>query len=48
VRSLYAQLLLKAQGYTTVKNVDGGIAAWISAGLPTVQAGQTVGAQAVG
>jgi rhodanese-related sulfurtransferase len=48
VRSLYAQLLLKAQGYSTVKNVDGGIAAWIGAGLPTVQPGQTVGAQAVG
>lgn len=35
VRSLYAQLLLKAQGYTTVKNVKGGIAAWMAAGLPT-------------
>ncbi len=35
VRSLYAQLLLKAQGYTTVKNVAGGVAAWMAAGLPT-------------
>ena len=35
VRSLYAQLLLKARGYTTVKNVDGGMAAWVDAGLPT-------------
>jgi rhodanese-related sulfurtransferase len=35
VRSLYAQLLLKAQGYTNVKNVAGGMAAWIEAGLPT-------------
>jgi cysteine synthase/rhodanese-related sulfurtransferase len=48
VRSLYAQLLLKAQGYSSVKNLDGGIAAWISAGLPTVHAGETVGAQAQG
>jgi cysteine synthase/rhodanese-related sulfurtransferase len=35
VRSLYAQLLLKAQGYATVKNVEGGIVAWAEAGLPT-------------
>jgi len=35
VRSLYAQMLLKAQGYSTVKNVSGGIAAWVEAGLPT-------------
>jgi len=48
VRSLYAQLLLKAQGYSTVKNVDGGIAAWISAGLPTVHPSQKVDAQTVG
>lgn len=43
-RSLYAQLLLKAQGYTSVKNVDGGIAAWMAAGLPTQQPAQRVGA----
>ena len=36
VRSLYAQLLLKAQGYTMVKNVEGGIVAWSEAGLPTI------------
>jgi rhodanese-related sulfurtransferase len=47
VRSLYAQLLLKAQGYTTVKNVDGGIAAWISAGFPTLRLGERVDAEAV-
>lgn len=35
VRSLYAQLLLKAQGYTDVKNVAGGMNAWVGAGLPT-------------
>lgn len=35
VRSVYAQLLLKAEGYTDVKNVDGGIGAWLQAGLPT-------------
>ncbi|MGC3953330.1 MAG: pyridoxal-phosphate dependent enzyme [Propionicimonas sp.] len=34
-RSLYAQLLLKAQGYSNVKSVDGGMSAWIEAGLPT-------------
>jgi len=34
-RSLYALLLLKAQGYRNVKSVDGGIAAWAAAGLPT-------------
>lgn len=38
VRSLYAQLLLKAQGYTNVKNVAGGITAWIDARLPTTDA----------
>lgn len=35
MRSLYAQLLLKAQGYTDVKNVAGGMAAWVGTGLPT-------------
>lgn len=35
VRSLYAQMLLKAQGYTNVKNVAGGMGAWVEAGLPT-------------
>lgn len=35
-RSLYALLLLKAQGYTDVKSVDGGMGAWVEAGLPTV------------
>jgi rhodanese-related sulfurtransferase len=34
-RSLYALLLLKAQGYADVKSVDGGIGAWVDAGLPT-------------
>lgn len=34
-RSLYALLLLKAQGYRDVKSIDGGIGAWITAGLPT-------------
>ena len=34
-RSLYALLLLKAQGYTEVKSVDGGMGAWVSAGLPS-------------
>lgn len=33
-RSLYA-LLVKAQGYRNVKSVDGCIAAWAAAGLPT-------------
>lgn len=37
-RSLYALLLLKAQGYQDVKSVDGGMGAWISAGLPTTSA----------
>lgn len=35
-RSLYALLLLKAQGYRDVRSIDGGIAAWDAAGLPTV------------
>lgn len=34
-RSLYALLLLKAQGYRDVRSIDGGIAAWSEAGLPT-------------
>lgn len=33
-RSLYALLLLKAQGYSDVKSVDGGMGAWVAAGLP--------------
>lgn len=35
-RSLYALLLLKAQGYRDVKSVSGGIAAWSESGLSTV------------
>ncbi len=35
VRSLYALLLLKAQGYQNVKSVAGGVGAWVEAGLPT-------------
>ncbi|HEY0119384.1 MAG TPA: pyridoxal-phosphate dependent enzyme [Cellulomonas sp.] len=35
-RSLYALLILKAQGYTDVKSVDGGMGAWVRAGLPVV------------
>lgn len=35
-RSLSALLLLKAQGYHDVRSIDGGIAAWEAAGLPTV------------
>lgn len=34
-RSLYGQLLLKAQGYRDVKSVDGGMNAWTKAELPT-------------
>jgi rhodanese-related sulfurtransferase len=34
-RSIYAQMLLKAQGYTDVRNVDGGINEWVATGLPT-------------
>jgi cysteine synthase/rhodanese-related sulfurtransferase len=34
-RSLYALLILKAKGYTDVKSVDGGMGAWLAAGLPT-------------
>ena len=33
-RSLYALLLLKAQGYADVKSVAGGMGAWVQAGLP--------------
>ena len=33
-RSIYALLLLKAQGYRNVKSVNGGFAAWEAAGLP--------------
>ena len=35
VRSLYALLLLKAQGYRDVRSIDGGVAAWVEAALPT-------------
>ena len=35
-RSLYGLLLLKAMGYQRVKNVRGGLQAWIAEGLPTV------------
>ena len=31
---LYALLLLKAQGYSDVKSVAGGMGAWTEAGLP--------------
>jgi cysteine synthase/rhodanese-related sulfurtransferase len=34
-RSLYGMLILKAMGYRLVKNVRGGLDAWIAAGLPT-------------
>jgi len=33
-RSLYALLILKAQGYREVKSVEGGMGAWVAAGLP--------------
>jgi rhodanese-related sulfurtransferase len=33
-RSIYALLMLKAQGYTNVRSVWGGIAAWEEDGLP--------------
>lgn len=33
-RSLYALLLLKAQGYHEAKSVSGGMSAWVNAGLP--------------
>ncbi|MDR0837976.1 MAG: pyridoxal-phosphate dependent enzyme [Propionibacteriaceae bacterium] len=35
VRSVYALLELKAHGYTSVKSVQGGMAAWTAARLPT-------------
>jgi cysteine synthase/rhodanese-related sulfurtransferase len=35
-RSLYGMLLLKSMGYQSVKNVRGGLEAWVAAGLPTV------------
>ena len=38
-RSLYGMLLLKAIGYHRVKNVRGGLQAWIAAGFHTVSAG---------
>ena len=34
-KSLYAMLLLKSLGYQNVKNIQGGLNAWISEGLPT-------------
>ena len=34
-RSIYALLLLKAQGYQNVKSVWGGIGSWVESGLPT-------------
>jgi cysteine synthase/rhodanese-related sulfurtransferase len=34
-RSLYGMLLLKALGYQNVKNIRGGLTAWVEAGLPT-------------
>jgi rhodanese-related sulfurtransferase len=34
-KSLYAMLLLKALGYQRVKNLMGGINAWVSEGMPT-------------
>jgi cysteine synthase/rhodanese-related sulfurtransferase len=38
-RSLYGLLLLKAMGYQRVKNVRGGLQAWIAEGLETVSSG---------
>ncbi len=35
-RSVYAMLLLKAQGYRNVKSIWGGIVSWQESGLPTV------------
>jgi cysteine synthase/rhodanese-related sulfurtransferase len=34
-RSIYGLLLLKAQGYTNVKSIKGGMGAWVEEGLPT-------------
>lgn len=39
-RSLYALLLLKAQGYRDVKSVDGGMGAWVAASLPAAPASE--------
>jgi len=33
-RSIYAMLLLKAQGYHQVRSVFGGAQAWVDSGLP--------------
>jgi cysteine synthase/rhodanese-related sulfurtransferase len=35
-RSLYAMLMLKAQGYRNVKSIAGGLNRWAESGLPTV------------
>jgi cysteine synthase/rhodanese-related sulfurtransferase len=35
VRSVYALLILKAHGYRDVKSINGGMADWVEAGLPT-------------
>jgi rhodanese-related sulfurtransferase len=32
---LNALLILKAKGYTDVRSVDGGMGAWVQAGLPS-------------
>lgn len=37
-RSLYAMLLLKSLGYHQVRNVRGGLDAWVSSGLPATPA----------
>ena len=34
-KSLYAMLLLKSLGYQNVKNILGGLNAWVSEGMPT-------------
>ena len=36
IRSVYAVMLLKAQGYQVVKSVDGGMGAWVEAGYPAL------------
>lgn len=36
IRSAYAQLILKAEGYRNVRNIAGGITAWAADGLPTI------------